>query len=70
MAAGAVVEECVLLDGCRIGPDARLRRVIVDAGSEVNQAFGSKEEVTVWADEADEPRDAKKSYRTRRPMEG
>ena len=70
VAAGAVVEECVLLDGCRIGPDARLRRVIVDAGSEVNQAFGSKEEVTVWADEADEPRDAKKSYRTRRPLEG
>jgi glucose-1-phosphate adenylyltransferase len=30
---GAQLEECVILDGVRIGPHARLRRVIADRGS-------------------------------------
>ncbi len=33
--SGAEVEDCVLLDGCRIGRGARVRRALVGAGAEV-----------------------------------
>lgn len=63
---GAVVEDSVLLDGCRIGSSGRLKKAIVEAGSELDQPFGDGEKVQVYYPEG---KSLAKSLRTRRPFD-
>ena len=66
VADSAEIEDCVLLDGCRVGPNARLRKAIVDSGSEVDEAFGDADEVRILS--PDTSRQVK-AGRTRRAMD-
>ncbi len=63
---GALVEDSVLLDGCRVGPSGRLRKAIVEAGSDLDESFGDGEEVQVFYPEENR---RSKPRRTRRPFD-
>lgn len=67
IAKGAVVEDCVLLDGCRVGPSAHLRKAIVESGSKVDGPFGDGENVAIFYPDLSSE---EKSRRARRPTDG
>ncbi len=65
IAEGALVEDSILMEGVCVGPRAVIKKAVVDAGVEVNEAVGDGDEICLHFPKTDPTQSKSKAKRTR-----